>query len=124
MSIMAAKKKKVSDLGEVGNASEQELADAAVRKRNYDAYVGELAAKRQLAAKAQREASKSALLKLGITSCRGECASTQDRAELRRLVEQLAEVAIKEDMKRYSCEGEWDLVMSDTQLFRRFFSMK
>ena len=100
------------------------MADAAVRKRNYNEYVAELAAKRQLAAKVQREASKSALLKLGITSCRGERASTQDRVELRRLVDQLAQVAIKEDMKQYSCEGEWDLVMSDTQLFRRFFSMK
>ena len=118
LSITAAKKKKLSDLGEVGSASEQELADAAVRKRNYNEYVAELAAKRQLAAKVQREASKSALLKLGITSCRGERASTQDRVELRRLVDQLAQVAIKEDMKQYSCEGEWDLVMSDTQLFR------
>ena len=60
---------------------------------------------------------KQAVLKLGVTTCRGERASAAEKATLRRLVMQLIG-ARTQAMKGLSCEGEWDLVMSDTQLFR------
>ncbi len=61
---------------------------------------------------------KQAVLKLGVTTCRGERASAAEKATLRRLVMQLIGASSTEAMKGLSCEGEWDLVMSDTQLFR------
>jgi hypothetical protein len=61
---------------------------------------------------------KQAVLKLGVTTCRGERASAAEKATLRRLVMQLIGASSTEAMKGFSCEGEWDLVMSDTQLFR------
>ena len=70
-------------------------------------------------------AIKARLMKLGVVTCRGERASAQDKAELQRLIKDLTEQAelqrlalSAEDMNTFSCEGAWDLVMSDTQLFR------
>ena len=66
--------------------------------------------------------TKNALLKLGLTSCRGERASTDDLVKLQKLVTDLIENSRGDDMKAGSVEGEWDLVMCDTQLFRRFLA--
>ena len=61
---------------------------------------------------------KQELIKLGLTSCRGERAKPADVSELRRLVRQLVDSTNIDEMKRHSLEGAWDLVISDTQLFR------
>jgi hypothetical protein len=66
--------------------------------------------------------TKNALLKLGLTSCRGERASTDDLVKLQQLVTDLIENSRVDDLKAWSVEGEWDLVMCDTQLFRRFLA--
>jgi len=70
-------------------------------------------------------AIKARLMQLGVVTCRGERASAQDKAELQWLVKDLTDTAeaqrlarSAEDMQTFSCEGAWDLVMSDTQLFR------
>ena len=66
--------------------------------------------------------TKNALLKLGLTSCRGERASADDLVKLQQLVTDLIETSRGDGMKAGSVEGEWDLVMCDTQLFRRFLA--
>ena len=75
-----------------------------------------------LTEKADLSQTKNALLKLGLTSCRGERASADDLVKLQQLVTDLIENSRGDDMKARSFEGEWDLVMSDTQLFRRFLA--
>lgn len=61
---------------------------------------------------------KSSLIKLGLKTCRGERATMNEKEQLKVLVNQLKEGADVEAMREMSCEGTWDLVMSNTQLFR------
>jgi len=62
--------------------------------------------------------TKMALLTLGVTTCRGEFASEEDKAELRRLVDKLLAANGDGVSPRAQFEGSWDLIMSNTHLFR------
>lgn len=64
------------------------------------------------------EKAKARLMKLGLVTCRGERATAQDKTEMRKLVEELTNKRDTTEMRQLSSEGSWDLIMSDTQLFR------
>jgi hypothetical protein len=65
------------------------------------------------------EQQKQELLKLGLVTCRGERASADDKKQLARLVDEMKKSSSVDEMKKsFSSEGDWDLVMTDTQLFR------
>jgi hypothetical protein len=67
----------------------------------------------------QTLALSQALLRIGAATNRGEMASRQERAEARRLASELEalypEGSASTDPR---CSGTWELVLSDTQLFR------